>query len=112
MGFAASNAYRLGHSLLNSRARLVHGTVYAIPETVGLVDITTFGSILLHVRDPFLALQQAAQITKETIVITEVLDNRRQEIFNHLFGWLGEAVLRKIRGKLLGPSMILRPITS
>ena len=107
-----NNAYRLGHSLLNSRAELVHGTVYAIPKTVGLVDVSTFGSILLHVRDPFLALQQAAQITRETIVITEVLDNTRQELFNRLFSWLGTDMLRTIRQKFLGPSLIFRPITS
>ncbi len=107
-----NNAYRLSHSLLNSRAELVHGTVYAIPEAVGLVDVSTFGSILLHVRDPFLALQQAARITRETIVVTEILDNNRQKIINRLFGWLSNATVRKIRHKLLGPSMIFRPITA
>ncbi len=105
-----NNAYRLGHSLFHSKAELVHGTVYDIPKTVGLVDISTFGSILLHVRDPFLAIEQAAKITKETIVITEILDNNRQKIINQLFGWMGESTVRKIRSKLLGPSMIFRPI--
>jgi hypothetical protein len=104
-----NNAYRLSHSLFESKAEFVHGTVYDIPKTVGLVDISTFGSILLHVRDPFLALKQAAQITKETIVITEILDNNRQKIINRLFGWLGTSTVRKIRSKLLGPSMIFRP---
>ena len=107
-----NNAYRLSHSLLNSRAEFIQGTVYAIPQSVGLVDVSTFGSILLHVRDPFLALEQAAAITNETIVITEILDNNRQKVINRLFGWLGNAVVRKIRNKLLGPSMIFRPITS
>ncbi|AUD04921.1 class I SAM-dependent methyltransferase [Spirosoma pollinicola] len=104
-----NNAYRLGHSLFNSKAEFVHGTVYDIPKSVGYVDISTFGSILLHVRDPFLALEQAANITKETIVITEILDNNRQKIINSLFGWMGESTVRKIRSKLLGPSMIFRP---
>jgi len=105
-----NNAYNLAHSLYNSRAERVYGSVYAIPTSVGLVDVSTFGSILLHVRDPFLALQQAADITKETIVITEVIDNNRQKIFNWLFGWFGAATVRRIRHKLLGPSMIFRPI--
>lgn len=104
-----NNAYRLGHSLFNSQAAYVHGTVYDIPKTVGFVDISTFGSILLHVRDPFLAIEQAAKITKETIVITEILDNNRQKVINRLFGWMGESTVRKIRNKLLGPSMIFRP---
>lgn len=105
-----NNAYNLSHSLLNSRAERVYGSVYAIPDSVGLVDISTFGSILLHVRDPLLALQQAANITKETLVITEVIDNNRQKLFNRLFGWLGPATLRRIRRKIMGPSMILRPV--
>jgi len=105
-----NNAYNLGHLLYNSRAERVYGSVYAIPSVVGLVDVSTFGSILLHVRDPFLALQQAARLTKETIVITEMIDNNRQRLFNRLFGWLGTATVRRIRHKLLGPSMIFRPI--
>lgn len=104
-----NNAYWLSHQLLNSRAELVHGTVYDVAKRAGVVDITTFGSILLHVRDPFLALQQAASITKETIIVTEVLDNNRQKAFNWLFSWLGMATVRKWRNKLMGPSMIFRP---
>ena len=105
-----NNAYNLGHSLLNSRAERVYGSVYAIPSSVGPVDVSTFGSILLHVRDPFLALQQAASITKETMIVTEVVDNSRQKVFNKLFGWLGTDTVRKMRRKILGPSMIFRPV--
>lgn len=104
-----NNAYWLSHQLFHSRAELIHGTVYDVAERVGAVDVTTFGSILLHVRDPFLALQQASLITKETIIITEVLDNNRQKAFNWLFSWLGDAAIRKWRNKLMGPSMIFRP---
>lgn len=104
-----NNAYHLSHALFKSKAQLVHGTVYAIPETVGLVDISTFGSILLHVRDPFLALEQVAKITRETIIVTEILDTGRQKVINQLFGWMGESAVRKIRKKLLGPSLIFRP---
>jgi len=42
-----------------SRARMVYGSVYAIPTAIGAVDVATFGSVLLHVRDPFIALQNA-----------------------------------------------------
>ncbi|MGF7214497.1 hypothetical protein GGR92_000637 [Spirosoma lacussanchae] len=104
-----NNAYRLAHSLLNSSCEYVHGSVYHIPDSVGEVDVTTFGSILLHIRDPFLALQQAARITRETIIITDILDNNRQRLVNTLFGWLGKGAVRTIRQKLFGPSMIFRP---
>ena len=104
-----NNAYWLSHSLFHSGAELVHGTVYDIPASVGLVDISTLGSILLHVRDPLSALEQAARITKETIIVTDILDNNRQKMVNRLAGWLGDAVVRRIRHKLLGPSVIFRP---
>jgi hypothetical protein len=73
-----NNAYWLGHRVLNSKARVVYGTVYDIPEEIGPVDITTFGSMLLHVRDPFLALQRAAAITEEAIIVTDRVQPSRR----------------------------------
>jgi SAM-dependent methyltransferase len=66
-----NNAYWLCHRLLGSRARVVYGTVYSIPEAVGSVDVATFGCVLLHLRDPFLALANAARLTRDTMIVTE-----------------------------------------
>jgi len=66
-----NNAYWLCHRAYASSARLVHGTVYAVPEGIGPVDIATFGSILLHTRDPFGALASALRLTRETVIVTE-----------------------------------------
>ena len=55
---------------------MVYGTVYAIPTAIGPVDIATVGSILLHLRDPFLALQNACQLTREKIIIADMLPRR------------------------------------
>lgn len=49
---------------------------YAVPAAIGPVDIATFGSVLLHVRDPFLALQNALRLTRETVIVTEPLWRR------------------------------------
>jgi SAM-dependent methyltransferase len=68
-----NNAWWLSHRLLGSKARVVYGNIYDLPAEIGEVDISTFGSILLHVRDPFLALQRAAALTRETMVVTEAL---------------------------------------
>jgi hypothetical protein len=40
---------------------------------IGPVDISTFGCVLLHLRDPFLALQNALRLTRETVIVTEPL---------------------------------------
>ena len=65
-----NNAFWFCHGALNSNAKLVHGTVYTVPKEIGMVDISTFGAILLHVRDPFLALQNSLRLTKQTVIIT------------------------------------------
>ena len=54
-----NNAWWLAHRLLGSSAKVSYGSVYALPADLGPFDVATFGSILLHVRDPFLALQRA-----------------------------------------------------
>src|SRR5262249_24602710 len=66
-------AYWLAHAALKSQACKVYGSVYAIPEEIGPVDVATFGCVLLHLRDPFLALANALRLTRETIIVTEPL---------------------------------------
>jgi len=66
-----NNAFWLCHKAFASRSRMVYGNVYSVPEAIGPVDVSTFCSILLHVRDPFLALQQALRLTRETVIVTE-----------------------------------------
>ena len=70
---AINNGYWFCHAANQSAARMAHGTVYKIDPALGPVDISVFGSILLHLRDPFLALHNAAQITGETMIVAELL---------------------------------------
>lgn len=67
-----NNAFWLGHRLLDSKADMVYGSVYNIPKEIGPCNISVFGCILEHLRDPFLALHKAALLTTETIVVVEV----------------------------------------
>lgn len=66
-----NNGFWLCHGALRSNVKLVHGSVYAIPRALGEVDVSILGCMLLHLRDPFLALQEACRITKETVVVVE-----------------------------------------
>ncbi len=68
-----NNAYWFAHRLLNSNAKVVYGSVYDIPREIGMVDVSVFGCILLHLRDPFLALQKGLSLTRETVIVTEEL---------------------------------------
>jgi SAM-dependent methyltransferase len=67
-----NNGWWLSHHAHGSKARVVYGTIYTVPAAIGPVDIATFASILLHVRDPFLALQSAAPLVKDQIVVTDM----------------------------------------
>lgn len=59
-----------------SSAQMVYGSVYSIPGSIGEVDIVTFGSILLHLRDPFLALWNGTRLSKSTVIVTDILPRR------------------------------------
>ncbi|MBN1433873.1 methyltransferase domain-containing protein [Candidatus Fermentibacterales bacterium] len=66
--------WELAHASFGSRARLVRGSVYDLPvDEIGEVDVALFGSILLHLRDPFLALQRAGRIATESVIVTDVM---------------------------------------
>src|SRR5262249_6276099 len=55
-----------------------------------------FGCVLLHLRDPFLALASAARLTRDTLIVTEPLVVR---------SWLKRLLLRR----LAGPALLFFP---
>jgi len=67
-----NNGYWFCHQAHGSSARMVNGVVYAIPDAIGAVDVVLYGSILIHLRDPFLALQNGAKLAKEAIIVADI----------------------------------------
>jgi hypothetical protein len=67
-----NNAWWFARAALGSSARVAYGDVYHVPAEIGPVDIVTFGSILLHLRDPFLALQNGLRLARETAVVVDL----------------------------------------
>jgi SAM-dependent methyltransferase len=63
------------HRIFGSSAKFVQGNIYDMPGDLGTFDITVVGAILLHLREPWGALSQAAQRTTETMVVTEPLQD-------------------------------------
>jgi len=72
-----NNAYWFAHGLLDSKAKVVYGSVYAIPDAIGPIDISVYGSILLHLRDPFLALQSGLRLTRQVVIVSEVISGQQ-----------------------------------
>lgn len=91
---AINNGYWLCHRVYGSAARMAHGTVYRIDPAIGPVDVSVFGSILLHLRDPFLALHNALQMTRETAIVTEILPGAHR-----LSRWLTPLLGRSLQFK-------------
>lgn len=67
-----NRAWSHAQRAFGSALTLNHGTAYEIPERLGAIDVTTFGSILLHLRDPYSALASAARLTRGCIVVTDL----------------------------------------
>jgi SAM-dependent methyltransferase len=68
-----NNAYWFCHRLFSSECKVVYGSAYEIPEPIGMVDIIVYGAILLHLRDPFLALQSGARLSREAVIVVDQL---------------------------------------
>jgi len=79
-----NNGYWFAHRAHDSRAKVVYGTAYRIPESVGRFEVGILGSILLHLRDPFLALQSVAAHVDRTIVIAEILPRLRSRVLEYV----------------------------
>jgi len=63
------------HRTLGSSATFVQGNIYDMPRDLGTFDVTVVGAILLHLREPWGALSQAARRTTETVIVTEPLQD-------------------------------------
>ena len=80
-------AYWLAHRLLQSRAAVYYGNIYELPSALGLFDVVVLGSILLHVRDPFKALQSACRLSRGAVIVTDVFFDAKDPIMQFVPDW-------------------------
>ncbi len=80
--------YQLGywycHRRLQSKVKMVYGDIYDLPGDIGEFDVATFGSILLHVKSPISALEQAARRTRDTIVVTDAWSGSEESLMDNI----------------------------
>jgi len=79
----AAEARRRGITNLETRP----ADLCDLPADLGRFDISVFGSILLHLRDPFLALSQAAERTDEAVVVVEPLAHDGADLDQPVLRW-------------------------
>jgi hypothetical protein len=63
--------YDLAHRVLQSKASRIRGNIYALSTFVEKCDVVLVGQILVHLRDPFAALEQAALCSTDYLIIAE-----------------------------------------
>jgi SAM-dependent methyltransferase len=68
-----NNGWWFAHDYFKSRARFVHASAYDTPADIGDFDAIVFAAVLLHLRDPLRALENAANRTREWIIITDIV---------------------------------------
>jgi SAM-dependent methyltransferase len=68
-----NNQFWYAHEQLRSNAKLVHATAYRVPREIGRFDVVTLGAILLHLRDPLRALENAIIFTDDALIITDAV---------------------------------------
>lgn len=68
-----NDGFWLAHKALDSKVKLAHGTVYSVPRELGEFDAAVLASVLLHVRDPFHALENALRLTRDLAILVEAV---------------------------------------
>lgn len=76
------NSWWYAHGRFKSRCKAVYGNIYALPADLGRFDVTVFASILLHLSNPFAALQQAASITDKALIVVDRLQRTPADLIS------------------------------
>jgi SAM-dependent methyltransferase len=74
-----NNAWWFVHDRMQSNAKVVYGSVYNLDKIKQTYDVVTVCSVMLHLRDPFRALVQAAARSHDKIIVTDLASR-------HFFG--------------------------
>jgi O-methyltransferase len=67
------NSWWYGHHARGSKASALYADIYKLPGDIGRYDVSTFGSILLHLGNPIKALEQAAKVTDKALIVTDLI---------------------------------------
>jgi len=89
------NAFWYAHKALNSKSRMLISHANNLPKELETHDIGIIFSVLVHIRDPFLALQRMCSHVNEKIVITEL-----GAYPTYIFKYLPDSVYIKYRDSI------------
>jgi SAM-dependent methyltransferase len=67
------NSFWSSHAELGSKARVHYGDPCHLPRRLGRFDITLLASVLQHLHDPTGVLTSCAALTREAVIVTDLL---------------------------------------
>ena len=77
MGWGSKQGFELARRALQSKVEDFTIDVYDMsPEKVGQWDVVLFAGVLYHLKDPLLALQRVASVTRELLILETAIDFR------------------------------------
>ncbi len=74
-------SYWYAHKAFNSKSKLILSHVNDLPEEIGIYDISLMCSVILHLQNPFLGIQNMLRHTKEKAIITDMGNYKRIKSF-------------------------------
>ena len=88
------NAYWYAHKAFNSKSKLIQSHVNDLPAEIGIYDISVICAVLLHIQNPFLALEKMLRHTREKVIITEPGGYTRINNFRNIIRNLIRRIMR------------------
>lgn len=79
-----TDGFMLAKRVLKSQVEHLTGTIYDLdPARLGQFDLVHAGDVLLHLRDPLLALEQIRRVTKGEALLSDVFEPRLRSASDH-----------------------------
>jgi tRNA (mo5U34)-methyltransferase len=79
---AAGSGFELAAAMLGSSVTRLELSVYDLdPAVVGQFDFAYVGSLLLHLRDPVLALERVRSVVRGAVLIVDAIDPELARVF-------------------------------
>src|SRR5207244_460957 len=97
-GKPLGGGFSAAHDILGSKVRREVGNVYDLtPERFGMFDFIFLSDLLLHIRDPQLALQRIFSVCRGAVLIADVynplLEQRADgQCLTQFMGWVNDQV--------------------
>ena len=68
------NAFWYAYKALNSKAKVIYSHINNLPVDIGMYDVSLMSLVLLHLQNPFKAIQNMLRHTKEKAIVVELVN--------------------------------------